>query len=480
MPDQFQWDVFLSHSHWDRTRVARLAERLRERGLRVWLDDWVIQPGDDIYAAIENGLDHSRTLLLCLSQAAIDSDWVKLERNTTLFRDPMNNERRFVPVLLEECQLPATLGRFLYVDWRAEADAELAKLIEACAPPPKPKPAKSKPATEAQPPPSGAMPPGHPRYLERPADADAMATARRPPETLIVRAPRQMGKSSLLKRYLAECQHGGKRTALLYLSDFQEDEMAEYPTFLTQLARELRRALGLPPDAALSLRNQRELTNYIEDALLTAIPEPIVFAFDEVDHVLGRAWQSDFASTLRLWHERRADPTPWSRLGLALVTSTEPYLFVKDSSRSPFNVGLQIELPVFAEKDCQKLAKSYGLRLAPAELAQMMALLGGHPYLTQLACYHLTRSDFAALDREAAGSHGPFGSHLRAMEKKLEDAGLLETMRQLAADGAQPDRDTYYRLHGAGLARERDGKVATANELYKRFFRNRSRSNQAF
>ncbi len=479
MPDQFLWDVFLSHSHRDRTRVVRLAERLRERGLRVWLDDWVIQPGDDIYAAIEDGLEHSRTLLLCLSQPAIDSDWVKLERNTALFRDPMNKERRFIPLLLEACQLPATIGRLLYLDWRAEGEEELARLLQACAPPapPKSKTAKPKSATEMQAaPPSGAMPPGDPRYIERPADADAMAAARRAPDTLVVRAPRQMGKSSLLKRYLAECQRNGKQTALLYLSDFQDDEMADYPTFLTQLARELRRKLALPPYAGLNLHNQRELTNYIEDALLAAIAQPVIFAFDEVDHLLGRAWQSDFASTLRLWHERRADgpPNPWSRLGLALATSTEPYLFVADSSRSPFNVGLQIELPAFVEKDCQKVTRSYGARISAAELARLMELLGGQPYLTQLACHQLTRMDFAALDREAAGRHGPFGSHLRALEKKLEDAGLLDTMKQLATNGTQPGRDEYYRLHGAGLARERNGTVAPTNDLYQRFFRSRS------
>lgn len=62
------------------------------------------------------------------------------------------------------------------------------------------------------------------------------------------------------------------------------------------------------------------------------INEPIVIAFDEVDRVLGRAYQTDFTSLLRVWHERRTarPPTAWARTGLAIVTSTEPYLFIKD------------------------------------------------------------------------------------------------------------------------------------------------------
>ena len=45
MADSFNYDVFLSHNRQDKPRVRALAERLRDAGLRVWLDDWVIKPG---------------------------------------------------------------------------------------------------------------------------------------------------------------------------------------------------------------------------------------------------------------------------------------------------------------------------------------------------------------------------------------------------------------------------------------------------
>lgn len=67
MPADFQHDVFLSHNQVDKPRVRRLAERLRVAGLRVWFDERVLQPGDDIYLAIERRLEASRTPVLCLS-----------------------------------------------------------------------------------------------------------------------------------------------------------------------------------------------------------------------------------------------------------------------------------------------------------------------------------------------------------------------------------------------------------------------------
>ena len=111
MSSEFQYDVLLSHNQADKPRVRRLAERLRAAGLRVWFDEWAIQPGDDIYLTIERGLEASRTLVLCLSPAALGSDWVGLERSTVLFRDPSNAGRRFIPLLLADCKLPEMLRR---------------------------------------------------------------------------------------------------------------------------------------------------------------------------------------------------------------------------------------------------------------------------------------------------------------------------------------------------------------------------------
>ena len=84
----FEWDVFLSHSSVDKPRVARLAERLERAGFRVWFDRPSIDSGEDIVTAIEQGLERSRVLVLCMTKAAFESEWVRLERNTATFRDP--------------------------------------------------------------------------------------------------------------------------------------------------------------------------------------------------------------------------------------------------------------------------------------------------------------------------------------------------------------------------------------------------------
>lgn len=133
MPEEFRFDVFLSHSSKDKAVVRPLAERLRKDGVKVWFDEWVLKPGDSIPAKIEEGLERSRVLVLCISANAFGSDWAQLESGTFRFRDPLNKERRFLPLRLDVAPIKGSLAQFLYINWLpANREEEYAKLLEGC------------------------------------------------------------------------------------------------------------------------------------------------------------------------------------------------------------------------------------------------------------------------------------------------------------------------------------------------------------
>ena len=112
--------------------VRAVAERLRMDGLKVWFDEWEIKPGDSIPAKIEQGLEYSRVLLLCMSANAFGSDWAQLEAGTFRFRDPLNKERRFIPLRLDDAIIKGSLAQFLYINWQAaEREAGYPKLLNA-------------------------------------------------------------------------------------------------------------------------------------------------------------------------------------------------------------------------------------------------------------------------------------------------------------------------------------------------------------
>jgi hypothetical protein len=149
MSDSFEWDVFLSHSNADKPRVKRLADRIAKAGFRVWFDGNSIAAGDDIVAAIERGLERTRVLVLCMTTSAFQSDWVQTERNSRLFLDPANRERRFLPLYMEDCAIPALLRRLAYIDWRNESEEAWEKLLAMLQPGAAPLP--NLPATDVNP-----------------------------------------------------------------------------------------------------------------------------------------------------------------------------------------------------------------------------------------------------------------------------------------------------------------------------------------
>lgn len=116
-----------------------IAERLRADKLRVWFDEWLIE-SDSSQASrekkIEEALENSRTLVLFTSANAFRSNWTQLEARTLRFRDPVNNDRRFILLRLDSSALDGPFAQLGYVEWKAKGGKkEYAKLLEACRPP---------------------------------------------------------------------------------------------------------------------------------------------------------------------------------------------------------------------------------------------------------------------------------------------------------------------------------------------------------
>lgn len=133
MSDKIIYDVFLSHSSKDKAIVRDIAERLRKDGIKVWFDEWALRPGDSIPSKIEEGLELSRVLVLCMSANAFGSDWAQLEAGTFRFRDPLNKKRRFVPLQLDDTPVKGALAQFHHIKWNSSTwDQEYERFLEAC------------------------------------------------------------------------------------------------------------------------------------------------------------------------------------------------------------------------------------------------------------------------------------------------------------------------------------------------------------
>jgi small GTP-binding protein len=134
--ERYKYDVFLSHSAADAPVVREIAKGLRNGGLRVSYSERMDRPADAVSYEINNALAQSRVLLLFLSEHSLGDQWTQLEKQTFKFRDPVFQERLFIPVRIDDTPLPDTLRQVEYIEWRAEqADVILARLVAVCKPP---------------------------------------------------------------------------------------------------------------------------------------------------------------------------------------------------------------------------------------------------------------------------------------------------------------------------------------------------------
>lgn len=131
----YVYDVFFCHSTIDEHAALPIAERLRAEGLRVWAPKWSVQPGDSFKARVEEGLEHSRTLVFCMSANAFGANWPRMEACTFRFRDPLNTQRGFVALRLDQAPIKPSLFQYPYIDFTAgNREEAYARLRSACRP----------------------------------------------------------------------------------------------------------------------------------------------------------------------------------------------------------------------------------------------------------------------------------------------------------------------------------------------------------
>lgn len=83
-----EWDVFISHASEDKESfVRRLANSLKDHGLRVWFDEFTLTVGDSLRRSIDRGLANSRYGIVVISPDFLRKDWPQKELDGLVARE---------------------------------------------------------------------------------------------------------------------------------------------------------------------------------------------------------------------------------------------------------------------------------------------------------------------------------------------------------------------------------------------------------
>lgn len=334
-------------------------------------------------------------------------------------------------------------------------------------------------------------------YIERPAIAAVCYDTLLQPGALIrIKAPRLMGKTTLINRVLNQISAVGFRTVNLSL------ELADRRTHLTHLDRFLRwlclnlsRELGLPNrledywDEA-GMGSKVSCTTYVEEYLLGQDDSPLVLCLDDVDLLFPYPEvYEDFFGLLRSWYEKARSRQSWKKLRLMISHATDVYIRL-NINQSPFNVGLPIYLPEFTLEQAQQFAQHYGLNwttgaqtgaseLSMNELSLLMQMVGGHPYLLEQAFSHLkghTEVDLTQLLQDAPTDAGIYSNHLREHWMTLQQHPELANALKQIINSAQPlplEPLQIHQLQSMGLVIVSGAGAAPRCHLYRQYFQTR-------
>ena len=121
--------VFVSYSSSDRDFAKELALALGRHRVDVWWDQARLRIGSDLAEVITEAIATSRWFAVLLSERALESEWVEIELTQALEKEERTGSRFVLPLLIEDCALPASLTNRAHADFRTSFAEGLEKVL---------------------------------------------------------------------------------------------------------------------------------------------------------------------------------------------------------------------------------------------------------------------------------------------------------------------------------------------------------------
>jgi class 3 adenylate cyclase len=324
-------------------------------------------------------------------------------------------------------------------------------------------------------------------YIERsPIEQRCYETIEQPGALIRIKAPKLMGKTSLTLRILNSARMQGFQTVTLSLQLADASVFATLNQFLQWFCAVVSRSLELPNRLSEYwddvFGSNYNCTDYFESYLLAEIDSPLVLALDDVDVVFNYpAIATDFFGLLRTWYQKAKygdkSSQVWQKLRLVVVHSTEVYIPL-NVNQSPFNVGLSVELPELTVSQVQDLAMRHQLDWGTEEVEGLMNLIGGNPYLVQVALHQISSQDITLdeLLETATAEDGIYRDYLRRQLWNLQQyPDLVTALTRVVMSSAPVKLDPIqsFKLQSMGLVRIQNRQVVISCELYRQYFSDR-------
>ncbi len=330
-------------------------------------------------------------------------------------------------------------------------------------------------------------------YIPRPADAELLTLCQQA-EFSYVLTPRQMGKSSLMIRTAEQLLDAGWQVVIIDLALIGTQLTVEqwYRGLLDPIASDLSLSVSVDDwwQAHQHLGVTQRFTQFLQQVVLGEVSAPVVIFVDEIDTSLSLDFTDDFFVAVRSLYVARANEPELRRLSFVLIGVAMPGDLIRDSQRTPFNIGHRVDLTDFTLAEAMPLAAGLGLPSAQAEqaLGWVLKWTGGHPYLTQRLCQEMVRvggNSWSEMEvdrlvtRTFLGEQSEQDNNLQFVRDMLtkrapEPVAVLKTYREIRR-GKRPVVDEEQslvksHLKLSGVVRREGRVLQIRNQIYRQVF----------
>ena len=500
--------VFISYrtQEPDKSLAQTFHEQLKAAGHESFMAAESIDWGENWVDRIDEELKHCDYFVLLLSEQSASSDMVAGEVRTAKRLQDQWGKPVILPIRVNlplddplNYELRSTLQTIQQKSWESPDDTPnlLQEILGLIAVGVTPEPVKDiiapvvMPTSKKRPPlpvadlelPGGTMLLDSEFYIKRePWDSRCVQEIENRAGLVRIKAPRQMGKTSLLARIRAHADELGYQTVTLDFLETDETAFSNLNLFLKRICALISLQLNVSPQQVKEcwaedlLGPKENCSNYFKNCLFPEINTSLLLLIDELDRLFPyEAVSKAFLTLLRSWNEKAKVNETWAKLRIAIAHSTESYV-VLDTNSSPFNVGLAVELPEFTPEQVLELLNKHGLNWDRKKVAALMSMLGGHPYLVRLALYHLAQQDLTLTEllAEAPTDGGIYGEHLRRHLWNLQQHPELARAFKQVISSDNPvllEPMLAFKLNGMGLVNLQGNEVVLRHEpMYRPYF----------
>jgi hypothetical protein len=330
-------------------------------------------------------------------------------------------------------------------------------------------------------------------YVSRPADEELLRLTLAG-EYCNVLTARQMGKSSLMVRTAQQLNERGMRTVIIDLTTIGSQEVSASEWYFGLVAA-LASQLDLTTNVQEWWQARKEsglvqrFNEFLRNIVLEEVHGPIVVFIDEVDSTLKRRFTDDFFATIRAAYNARANIPAYRRLTFVLLGVARPADLIKDRSKTPYNIGVNVDVTDFQLEELgvfQTVFESTYLNQGKEILDWILNWTGGQPYLTQkigddLVKHHngqVQQSDIDSAVERLFLAEAKNETNLRSIRDRVKDnpyaAKMLRIYQNILHGKQMPNEEhsvEQNELKLTGLIRVTpQGMLAVRNRLYARVF----------